>query len=468
MRITRGTLRACNLCLLSILCVLFIIYFLLSLTTTSQVSELEIISKPSTVTTTKTSKEALEEAFSQPFLNLKTNRMDARVPDLRQHLIYHGSNCRPDIDASSGFVRMGFRGINKSFSVHPNSKVYLKYQQQGPNRWSVAESGETTSLWIEIHPQGREATVKVFLQDHKGQIIHSPDELATFRVQAVPPPQHEQISQAFNIGSYHVDNSLLINMGAIWYGKDALYTVLDDNLEKASKELIFLGHEGDSYSILSGLDDCFIFEEGKFIPVIPGPSSLTKPLLKMTMRDDNQLQFTIWDISGQFQLNLVLHRTQAPPFSPTFPLKLIGARSRLKLIAELANKRTLIDSDEWLLQTKEGIIPIKSQETLDSYTQGVLRGTLLALNGIKKVDNKQVLTGILIDPSRTIWQEFTMHLYRTQNSNEKNRGNPKKYTDDDDDDDDDLLDDDDDDDDDSDVDLLDDNSPEIDEEDDET
>ncbi len=436
MKLTREVLRRINLLLLIFVLIFIAIYFicpwLSSFFTQNNHFDEPLIVRPHPSGYESTPKEDLEKAFQTSFLKLKLGGYDQRVPDLRQHLIYYGANCRPDSDTSTTFVRIGIRGQNKSYSVQALKKVYLKFQfGQGFGKWTLAEGEETTPFWLEVQPLEREAEINVYLQDTKGEIIRSPAELATFRVPVTPLPPQEQIAQAFEIGAYTADPALFSKMGAVWHGKDVIFEVFEKDSEKSEKELILFGRDGETYALWASPGDCFTYDNGRFQPVVLGPESTTKPLLRLTRRDDNILHFTLWDTTGKAQISIDLPKIPAPALNPNFPIKLLGARSRTKLIAELSHNRTLIQADEWLLQTKDGILPIQSQQLLEEYLNGQVQGTLLALDGIKKINNQSVLTGILIDPSRILWQEFSLPLYRSAQTNDQK---DQENSDDDDDD----------------------------------
>lgn len=453
MKLTREVLRRINLLLIIFALVLIVLYFICpylnSYLPQKSYSDEPIIVKPHHPGYENIPLANLEAAFDSSFLKLKTSGLDQKVPELRQQILFYGANGRPDSDKSSTFVRIGIRGQNKSYSVPALKKVYLKFMfGQGYGKWTLAEGDETTPFWIEVQPFDREAEINVFLQDAKGEIIRTPAELATFRVPITPLPPQEQTAQAFEVGPYTADPSLFSKMGAVWHGKDVVYEILEKGSEKAEKELILFGREGETYALWASVGDCFIFENERFYPVTLGKDSVDRILLRLTRRDDNVLHFTLWNTTGQSQVSIDLPRIPASPINTNFPIKLLGARSRTKLIAELSKTRTLISSDEWLLQTKDGIIPIQSHELLEQYLNGHVRGTLLALEGIKKINNQSVLTGILIDPSRIVWQEFSIPLYRSSQSNDQ-KSNELQDSDDDDDDDDDILDDDSSDDDDT-------------------
>ncbi len=446
MKITREVMRRINLAFIIIALCMVVAYASLSFFTPEFVPSPPQATKKSEKIPDQKTQQSFVEAVHSPFFHLKELALDIRIPDLRSQLIYYGSNCRPDADPNSGFVRLGFRGQNKSFTSPPNEKIFLKFHvQNNAGRWSVADISDNSPLWIEVTPQGREAQIKVFLKSPSGEVIHAPADIVSFKLALSPLPQNEQSQLVFEIGPYRIDNTLFQKMGAIWYGQDALYKVLEEDPEKMDKELIFFGPEGEGYVLWTSVGDCFIFDNGRFTPIQPGPDSLNKPLLMFARKEDNQLHFNLWDSSGQTQIDIGIGKSHAPPINPNFPIKLLGARSRTRLIAELQGKRTLISSDEWILQTKDGILPILNHEQLDLYVSGALRGTLLALDGIKKVRNEQCLTGILIDPSRSIWQEFSLPLYRSaQKDDQKNIGKPNQLIEEDDDDDEDLDDSDDD------------------------
>lgn len=398
-------------------------------------------SLPSSSKTAQATMEAISiaEYFQHPFLHLSPVRYQQKLPDLRSYILYYGANHRPDSPQQSQPLRIGIRGMQKSIPVLARHKVFLRYTGgNGPVRWTILEGAtkpDASSLWLEITPLATSfqnptnppastsampsgsvqvaagAQVNVYLKGVDGQLVSEPKEFASFVVPQLPLPQTDIGSTSWDLGPFRADATLFPKMGAVWFGKDELLNYFgDENDSRRGKELIFFGDEHNPYVLWAAPGDCFIFIENRFQPVTPGPESRGKTLLTLVQAQSDKLIFDLWDSSGQMKIPLELPRVQSPITIPTFPIRLVGARSRTRWIAELNGKRSIIGDTDWLLLENGEIIPITSPELLEKYINGEKRGTLLAIEGAKKVHNEQHLHGVLIDPTRSHLEPYTISI----------------------------------------------------------
>lgn len=357
----------------------------------------------------------ISDCFNQPFLRVIPTRYTQRLPDLRSYILYYGANHRPDSPQDSQPLRVGIRGMQKSVPVLARHKIYLRYAGgNGPVRWAIVEDEkqpDISPLWMEVTPLQQGAQVNVYLKGVDDQLVLEPKEFATFVLPQLPLPQTDISSTSWDLGPFRADATLFSKMGAVWFGQDELLNHFgDEDDSRKGKELIFFGDENAPYVLWASPGDCFIFADNQFKSVIPGAESRGKTLLTLVQAHADKLSFDLWDSSGQMKIPLDLPKAQSPLALPTFPIRLVGARSRTRWIAEINGKRSIIGDNDWLLLENGQIVSIESPELLEKYISGQMRGTLLAIEGAKKVHNEQHLSGVLIDPTRAYIEPYTIAI----------------------------------------------------------
>lgn len=402
------------------------------------------------------------KAIDKAFLALEKNEIRTALPDLRNTLLYFGSNVRPDVSQEASAVQMGFRGNQSSFPVPTKTKVYLKYEPKMGNmaaRWSFSENNAPTATWIEATPQENNCQIQVRMSNSEGQEIAEPPEFATITLPLMHMPFNAQAGANFEIGGFRVDGSLLIRQKAVWRGQDLFLQELggDEYAFAKEKERIDFFDPENPYFCFAGLGDCLAYFEGRWHEVKPGPDSRNKPLLVVRKIDERGMGFDLWDASGKARVMLELHKAPVmPAFAAKFDIKLVGARSKRDWIAEVSGNRMLLRADDWLLCNQEGWHKINTPQALDDFVNGTSRGILLVLEGTEKEGSDVGLVGKLFDETRTQVVPLRISLFKSWQ--QAGQAGDVREVEADDEDDDDLDDDEDDDDE-----ILDDDDDEDDE-----
>lgn len=369
-----------------------------------------------------------------PFVAQDRQTLKIALPDLRNTLLYFGSNVRPDVAEAGTFVQLGIRGNPHPSAIKARVPVYLKYESRVSNvRWAFNENNEPTSTWIEVTPQENSAEVKLYMLDSEARQITEPYECSYFTLAQMHMPFSAQNGNAFEIGGQRADASILIRQKAVWYGKDLFlqqYGGEEYAFAFAKERLDFLDPE-NRYTCFVGLGDCLAFSDGRWTEVTPGVESQGKPLLVVKKIDERVLSFDLWDPSGKIRVSIDLHKSMSiANFTAKFDMKLVGARSRKDWIAEIGKTRLFITADDWLLFNNDSWHKISTAEALDDYVSGNTRGVLLALEGTDKNGTDVGLVGYLYDETRTQQLPIRIAIFK---SFDKSIAAPEEEDDDEDD-----------------------------------
>lgn len=386
------------------------------------------------------------EAVGPPFVGLEKQALKIALPDLRNTLMYYGSNIRPDVSERASVVQVGVRGVTFPTPVSANVPVYLKYEgRMSSVKWSFSEKNSPTSTWLEIKPKENGADVKVFMQDCENQPITEPVEFASFSLTQMHMPFNAQAGNTFEIGGFRADTSLLIRQKAVWFGQDLFLQQYGGEKYQFAfeKERIDFLNPDNRYSCYVGVGDCLVFFADRWREVTPGEDSIGKPLLVTRKIDERSISFDLWDPSGKIRISLDLHKAPSiPTFAQRLNIKLVGARSKKDWIAEIGGTRMFLRADDWLLLKENSWQKFSNAKDLDDYVTGQVRGIMLALEGTEKVGNDVGLVGVLFDESRTQQIPMRITLFKSweQSASKSDAEDEDDDDDDEDDDDDDEID----------------------------
>ena len=410
-----------NLLLLAFLLMLLVRFAYVAVQT-EDFSEVEPIEKegrsslPYSFATTKESYLAIGE----PLLSIESSSLEGRLPDLRSMFLYYGTNKRPDAQQAQPMLYFLLRSTppgTPPFPIPANTKTYMKMERNNQGtRWGFSEGNIPTNVWLEANPHEREAEIRMEMQDSAGKIIRDPQECHYIRVQEMQMPYQPRNNQSWTVGTERVDGTLLLRQKAVWCGQDLfLQEYGDDEFDFArDRERIDFQNPENPYCVYVTRDDCLAFSDGQWHRVEPGPDSQGKTLLQVKNIDERAIQFDLWDGEGKNRILVELHRTPAAAVSAEIvKIKLVGARSKRKWIADVSGERVMLDANDWLLLQNGKWEKLTTEERIDDLISGKIRGPLLVLEGVEKVDNEQSLVGKLFNEMRNQVQDVQISLFRS-------------------------------------------------------
>lgn len=394
--------------------------------------------RPSEISPIPVSKEKLstpKNAFVQPpdaykmigppVVKLNTAPITPKLPDLRKVLIYYGKNGRPDARPEVTQMHFSFLGNKNPSSVLPGEKLYLSYDRSlSPPQYFFSKNNEKTCLWIEpSFQEGGGALVKVGMCGDKGDIVTEPAEYAQF---SLPEKEMVRVGGAtWELGKYRVDGTLLARMKTRWYGADKFLERHGgkEYQDVIGKQRIDFGENDDIYSVFVNVGDVMVWENNRWKVVQPGEASLGRPLLVVKKIDERLMNFELWDVDGKgkIQLNLLKSIETWTPQNLQQNFKFVGARTRSQFVFEIDKERVFLSPQDWLLLTDEGWKKLNTAEEIDDYVDRKKIGPLFVFDGSVKIDNKQVLTGVIFSPSRTESSEIEIPMQPGASSTSPNQ-----------------------------------------------
>lgn len=363
---------------------------------------------------------ALEEeayaSINEPLLTLQSFPPSLQVPDLRQHLLYYGKNGRPDAQVNRTYLHFSLNGQKAIVSIPPGERLYLIYDKKSvPSHYVFSPNNEPTSLWLEATSQDNEALVKIMMKNERDEVISEPEQWSQFKL-----PEKEFIRFAGNtweLGSYRVDGTLLARQRARWFG-------IDRFLERhggaeyqhvGGKQRVDFGENDEVYSVFVGVGDCLIWSGNRWVSVTPGEDSLKYPLLVIKKVEERLMALELWDVEGKGKVVLNLLKSSEPwlahqtqHIQHTF--KFVGARTRTQCVFEINNERMLISPSDWLLLTSKGWKKLITAEEIDDYVKRKTVGMLFVFEGLSRKEDRQMMRGILYNPSRSDYQEIELTI----------------------------------------------------------
>lgn len=371
------------------------------------------------------SKEEAYIALGAPLLSLEKQTVKSQLPDLRTTLISYGISCRPDAPKEKSQILLGIRGQHVPFSIRLNEKAYIKYESKpGHQRWSFSENNAVTPIWVEPEVQQGQVIVRLKMNDAQGKTIEDPYEHSYFALAEIDLPMAGAAIQGWEIESERVDGSLLMRQKAKWYGQDRFLQTYggDEYAFAKDRERVEFNEGENRYVCFLKAGDLLAFSNGKWCRSEPGPLSENKPLLEVKRVSEQSILFHLWDEEGKRKISLELHKTpEASMPASKVDIKLVGARSRRDWIAEHAAKRFLLRTDDWLL-FHDGIYEkVSTQQQIDDYVAGVLRGELIVFEGIEKQGPEVCLVGNRFNDTKTKIDAVSIALYKSWES-EKPQG----------------------------------------------
>lgn len=432
-----------SLALIAIL--LFLASVIMSFTNGSE----EPIDAPQTLKRTlpKGSFERPQEAYDaigKGPCDLRFTPISLQVPDLRSHLIYYGTNGRPDAQAERPILHFGFLNDPITGSVAASERLYLRYDRsKQPGHYTFSPDNLPTPLWIESTLQGNEAVVTVSIRNEQGDIIREPAAHANCRF--AERDQTRIGGKTWELGTVRVDGSLLARQKARWMGADR-FLERHGGEEYASFQgkhrIDFADDKDASYSVFVGLNDALIWKNNRWEAVKPGDASRDYPLLVVKKIDERIMNLELWNTGGKNKvvLNLIRSSDAWMPQNLQERFKFLGARTHSQYIFEVEGQRMILSPKDWLLQTEAGWIKLSTPEQIDDYVERRLTGVLFVFDGVERQEGRQVLMGVVFNPARTELKEMeipvaqggTQQMVSTKNTMNDNNDDDVEIDDDED------------------------------------
>ena len=349
------------------------------------------------------------EAVPTTVFQLHALPMKVSLPDLRSHLLYYGSLSRPDNEDSSAFLAIGLRGQTELIHTKADSPLYLQFDNE-KNQWKPATH---SPLKVTFQPKEKILEVSQEISLPNGQTFKDPQKFASFTLSLLPIPTQKQ-EEAVSLDGMIVDSHFWELQDALWWGKDALYENLSEDIQKKDSQRILLKDTGGIlYTLWVQEGDGFVYKKGRWTAVELGAESRKQTLLYAKSISEKTIEFELWSPNSTSRALLPLIKKEPPHTDSNIDINLVGTRSRNTWIANIHGQRTLLRTDDWFLVKGDTIEKLEQQNALDAYINGQSEGTLIAFSGIEHIDNEQKLIWIVIDPTRTKTTPISISLFHS-------------------------------------------------------
>lgn len=347
-------------------------------------------------------------AMAEKLLNLNFAPPKLELPDLRNVILYYGTNTRPDADQETKPLFLGINGIAERMMAKAHEKVYLMFDRQlKPPTYTFSPDNKETPLWIEVEPEGDNIAVETKMVNENKELISVPAENRKFILKVEESPRFGNRRQnTWEIGKFRVDATLLARQKARWYGRDLFMEQHGgkEYADLASKERLDFLDDERPYSIYLGVNDSAVWKDDRWQEVKMGEDSRPYPLLQVKKIEDRLMTIDVWDPSGQnkFIMNLLKSREPWMPKRLEKEFKFITARTRTQYVFEIKGVRTTLKPQDWLLQTDHGWKRLSTVEEIDDYVNRKIVGPLFVFDGaVKTEEGQQVLRFHFYNSSRT-------------------------------------------------------------------
>ncbi|MDF2549839.1 MAG: hypothetical protein K0S07_906 [Chlamydiales bacterium] len=344
------------------------------------------------------------------WLTLEHERPKMRLPDLSQHLMFLGTNQRPDENVSEPILYFNLKGQLKATSVAAGKPLYLTFDKKSAaSRYLFSPNNEPTSLWIEARPSEEGAFIQVRMLDEKGDVIEDPEKNRQFTLLL---KEYGRLGTGvkWEIGEWKVDPSLLIRQKAVWCGQDLFLRDLGGDEYAFTQDKERIDFNG-LYTCFVGLRGVMVFDEGQWKVVEPGPDSVGKPLLQVKSIEERLMRFDLWDADGKSHMALNLPRGREEwPDRSLLNFRYVGAKTKNQAILEVNGERLHVRRGDWWILEGRKWQKLSSKEQILNYVFGKTHSPLFVFLEMARRGEKQVLEGILYDATRSVAKKVELGL----------------------------------------------------------
>jgi len=348
--------------------------------------------------------------IGEPVLQLSQNKI-SQIPDLRNILIFHGINNRPDMqNPKNPTVTLSLRGANGTLTIPIQEKAFISYDSDNKRYIFTHKSP------LEANFSLLDQLLNVIIQIVPDNINSLEEEYpkATFKLKKTTL----QRRKPWKIDGLNVDNNLFLQQKAQWYGKDLFLETHggEDFKLIADKERIDFNNKAVPYSIFAKEKESFIWKDSRWQEITLFEDTLSYPLLYIDKIEERMMNISLWSPNGKIENHLHIVKSRET-WSPSFlesQIKFIGSKTTSQAIVEINNNRTTITANDWIIYYNKEWTKIESRKQLDNYLNNKLHGELFIFKGLGKNESGPVLQGHIFNRSKTEKHLFEIPLQSGQ------------------------------------------------------
>ncbi|AHK63583.1 hypothetical protein [Chlamydia avium] len=339
--------------------------------------------------------------------------LQEKLPDLRQEVIFLGSNNRPDAFGGKFFLELA--SSKDRYVACANEKVYLQAlpPDQGGG-FIFSPKGQPTDLWLECRPLNADnrIEVKVRLLGVNKEMIVLPKERETLLLSTL-----SRGLESWEIGGIRVDASFPVKQKMRRVGVDKFLLMHGGAAyaDIANKERVdFVSLSNENYSRYLAVGDILLWDGNcwQTCGAFQGDSSQV-PLLEVKKVDEKTMLIEIWNVGGTAHQAFNLVKIASSPMEIAEILKefeFVGMRSWSRPIIHANGQRLILSPDDWVIHSDTGWEKIVRKEQLEAYLSGRIYGPLLIFDKLEKDSRGFVFRAHMFNAQRTLVETVTLPL----------------------------------------------------------
>ncbi|WP_348663354.1 hypothetical protein [Chlamydia vaughanii] len=353
------------------------------------------------------------QGISSGIWSLDFPELRERLPDLRQEVVFLGSNKRPDAFGGKFFLELA--SSKDRCAASANEKIYLQASPSSEGTlFTFSPGGKPTDLWLECRPSSVEnrVEVRVRLIGVNREIVTSPKEREVLYLTA--PAKGLEV---WEIGGVRVDASFPVKQKIRRIGSDKFLLMHGgaDYADKAGKERVdFVALSGENYSRYLAVGDILLWDGNRWQTCgeFQGESARAS-LLEVKKIDDKMMVIELWNVGGTSRQSMSLVKSASSSIEIAEIVKefeFVGMRSWSRPIVQAGGQRMILSPDDWIVYAGESWEKIVRKEQLEDYLSGKTQGPLLVFDKIEKDSRGFVLRGHVFNAQRTLVESVTLPL----------------------------------------------------------
>lgn len=311
--------------------------------------------------------------LGEGILGSKTQRLKKQ---LESSIKFLGANTRPDYSNTLAF-----------FSYKDKSLIFNEKQKYALSTISNEDFEEGAGFSFEL---------KVDLP--KVNFLISNSAGLSFKLSLM---QEKDLKTA-QIDQYKIDPYLLVRQKVSYVGPDLFlknHGGKEFGFAEDSVRIDFM-HAKIPYYHFVKKGDLLVWKNGQWEKADENSSLYS--LMKIENVTDNQLDVSVFDVSGCKKVDMELKKAILTPIPKKLSsLKFIGAKSNKKWLFKSDKTRLSIEPGDWLVNLGHKWDKIGSIEAIDQYVNKLNMGELFIVNDLVDEAGKKVLKGDLYNLTRT-------------------------------------------------------------------
>ncbi|MCP5492260.1 MAG: hypothetical protein H7A40_04380 [Chlamydiales bacterium] len=354
---------------------------------------------------------------------LALHKKDEHFPflDLKDEILFLGTNSRPDANCNEPMVIVQFKDAKERSVIRCDEPIFLSYKHG-----YIEVVGYETPLMLCTRLENNELNLTAYLN------------LKDFSKQfswAVKPARLPKRLPS--------DSPLLAAVETLKrmkiYGPDQLIELYGGQEFSDKKGALRLETQAGIEPIEN--NELWIWNGKDWARASKRLQTQDFPLAQFIMRSAEQVEVKLWDVQGgdQMSLSMVAQRAVPAPIKPQEIFQQLRKRTHSSVSCRIAGKARILRQGDWILKQAEGWRTLRSVDEIDSCVMGQLTGELFVFDKIEKSGASWCLQGHLFDQKRVQAQKVSIPFREAQSKKQHKDIDAYDFDDFDDDDDDVFL-----------------------------